>query len=510
MAAELAMVVEDSFSLWRAALAIVFFTIVSFLVDFTWKPRYGKSLPRVGYGDGVLATVRNWIGYMVHYNDWVADGYERYSKHNRAFVVPSAPSRPSEIVVPRSQAAWMLELPDRVLSTSQAHNDVLYNDYQFFGTDDQFPIRTMHKHLARNLPALIPQIQHEIHASIDAVFGSNTEEWTTLNLWDAWLAIVPRVTNTILVGAPTCRHKGFLASQVAFLDCVVRNSFILNMFPRVLHPIVGRLVVAPNWWHLWKTYHVLKPVIEQRLHDYDSDTHKNLTPDNQNLITWLIHQAHTEGLTHELTPWMISQRLLPIEFAAIHTTAITGHALLLDLLTSDPSLGYLDALRDETSQVFASENVNGSWTKAALSQLHRTDSAIRESMRLSHFATALTHRKPERYDAWRFFRVREGFEARQRDQAHGDGDKERDMEEMMRIKRLGMVTTSDAHLSFGHGRHACPGRFFVAHELKIMLAYLLQNYDIKPLSERPKPMWIGQTIVPPLQATIEVRRRKRV
>jgi hypothetical protein len=53
-----------------------------------------------------------------------------------------------------------------------------------------------------------------------------------------------------------------------------------------------------------------------------------------------------------------------------------------------------------------------------------------------------------------------------------------------------------------------PGRFFVAHELKMVLAYLLQNYDIKPLAEKPKGMWLGSNVIPPVQTKIEVRRRK--
>ena len=53
-----------------------------------------------------------------------------------------------------------------------------------------------------------------------------------------------------------------------------------------------------------------------------------------------------------------------------------------------------------------------------------------------------------------------------------------------------------------------PGRFFVAHELKMILAYLLQNYEIKPLPEKPKSMWFGGNIIPPVQVRIEVRRRK--
>lgn len=42
----------------------------------------------------------------------------------------------------------------------------------------------------------------------------------------------------------------------------------------------------------------------------------------------------------------------------------------------------------------------------------------------------------------------------------------------------------------------------------MILAYLVQNYEIKPLPERPKAFWFGANIIPPVQARIEVRRRK--
>jgi hypothetical protein len=41
----------------------------------------------------------------------------------------------------------------------------------------------------------------------------------------------------------------------------------------------------------------------------------------------------------------------------------------------------------------------------------------------------------------------------------------------------------------------------------MILAYLVQNYEFKPLRERPKPFWFGGNIIPPVQARIEVRRR---
>ncbi len=72
---------------------------------------------------------------------------------------------------------------------------------------------------------------------------------------------------------------------------------------------------------------------------------------------------------------------------------------------------------------------------------------------------------------------------------------------------LSFVSTSPTYHPFGHGRHACPGRFFAANELKLLLAYMLAKYEFEHLNERPPSKWIGTSIVPPLTATVRVRRR---
>lgn len=41
-----------------------------------------------------------------------------------------------------------------------------------------------------------------------------------------------------------------------------------------------------------------------------------------------------------------------------------------------------------------------------------------------------------------------------------------------------MSTTSKEYLAFGHGRHACPGRFFATLALKTMVAYTVMHYEI--------------------------------
>ena len=379
---------------------------------------------------------------------------------------------------------WLLEMPDRVVSTLEAHDDLLFNKYNFLGVGSGYPISVLHRHLARSLPGLIPGIQEEVHGVLDEIFGTNTEEWNEINLWEAWLGIVPRVTNRVLVGAHICRNKEFLDRTVLFADQVVMNSFILSMFPKIVHPIMGRIVTLRNWWTWWKASRIALPTIEKRLQDMmrkhaGEHGYENWAPP-EDFITWVIRQSIVEGKAAELDATMISKRVLPLEFAAIHTTVITGHSLLLDLLSSDPA--FLEEIREETSRVFREEG--GKWTKEGLSRLYKTDSAIRESQRLSNFATSLVKRKvvapqgitnqaegwhapygsllmlnlagvqhdadlysnPYEYDAFRYSRIRIEYAERPREK--------RDKEEGLRVAKLGMVTTGDAHLAFGHGRHA--------------------------------------------------------
>jgi cytochrome P450 len=65
-------------------------------------------------------------------------------------------------------------------------------------------------------------------------------------------------------------------------------------------------------------------------------------------------------------------------------------------------------------------------------------------------------------------------------------------------------------LSFGHGNHSCPGRFFAGEEMKLVLAYLIQNYDIKLANEnagRPANIVDGFRIRPDVTKLVLLRKR---
>lgn len=96
------------------------------------------------------------------------------------------------------------------------------------------------------------------------------------------------------------------------------------------------------------------------------------------------------------------------------------------------------------------------------------------------------HENPEKFDPYRFYNMRQ--EAGTKAQ---------------------LVVTTPDHLAFGHGKHACPGRFFAANEIKIVLIYLLLRYDWKIAEGRtPQIHRAGIFITTDPQLKMIVRRRQ--
>lgn len=72
------------------------------------------------------------------------------------------------------------------------------------------------------------------------------------------------------------------------------------------------------------------------------------------------------------------------------------------------------------------------------------------------------------------------------------------------------VSCTSKHYGFGHGLHACPGRFFAANELKIILAQLLLKYEWKIHDECHdlEALPVGVNYVAHPEMKLLVRRRQ--
>ena len=71
------------------------------------------------------------------------------------------------------------------------------------------------------------------------------------------------------------------------------------------------------------------------------------------------------------------------------------------------------------------------------------------------------------------------------------------------------VTVTPNFMAFGYGRHACPGRFFAANEIKLLLARLLVEYDMKMpdgKTERYANLVMGTDSLPDPTREVMLRR----
>lgn len=65
-------------------------------------------------------------------------------------------------------------------------------------------------------------------------------------------------------------------------------------------------------------------------------------------------------------------------------------------------------------------------------------------------------------------------------------------------------------MAFGYGRHACPGRFFASHEIKMIMAYLLLNYEFRfpdGHQQRPHSTAVETQLLPSEDAIVCLRKK---
>jgi cytochrome P450 len=297
----------------------------------------------------------------------------------------------------------------------------------------------------------------------------------------------------------------------------------------------------PAHFYQWRYEKLVIPEIIRRQQTYPGAL-KEQKPND--FLQWQIDRASALGIPLESDPKTISARLLATNFAAIHTSTFSITQTVFDLVASSP--GVLETLREESRSALAATGKE--WSKTTLQLLIKHDSALRESTRLGSFlSVGMVRRVVEPdgivapngtfcpYDSWigiasngvhndpglysnsdkfspfRFSDMREAeVEANLEADEHQTRPKELEREALIKKANLSFVSVSPQYHPFGHGRHACPGRFFAANELKLLLAYMIQNYDFEMLDKRPPSQWIGAVLVPPMTATIRIRKRGQV
>lgn len=270
----------------------------------------------------------------------------------------------------------------------------LQSDWNFL--DSNIIKHPIHKdvvsgNMIRNLDSFTQPIMEEIRLCFEEYWGTSTE-WHEVNVFQSMLKLFARTSNRMFVGLPLCRNEEYLDACQKYTEAIVVATISIKVMPSWLKPVFGYLAIAPEWWQYRKAAKYLLPLIESRMASvtrYSEKEPAKILPDD--FITWSIVHALEASDPKERTPELIAKRTMTTHLAAIHTTTLTTTNLLLDLLGSDPDSGYIEALTAEVEAINTSNY--GDWSKSALTAMIRTDSALRESMRLSGFVVWALVRK---------------------------------------------------------------------------------------------------------------------
>ncbi|THH19419.1 hypothetical protein EW146_g1766 [Bondarzewia mesenterica] len=390
-------------------------------------------------------------------------------------------------------------VPDDVLSFEDALFLFLQSDYTI---GPQMRLDRYHTHLIRtSLTRNIAAIFADMHEELVSAFNDKipvTDRWFKFPALETFTQIVCRMSNRVFVGAPTCRNVDYQELNMQFTVQIVKAAFLLKAFPEYLKPFAALIFSNVRSCTRQCAKHIA-PLIEER-RAKERELGKNWCNKPNDLLMWCMDEAR--GNEQEIQN--IALRILLINFAAIHTTS-TSLTFALYHLAAYPQ--FIRPLRKEVEVVLAAEG----WSKSTLTKMRKIDSFLKETIRINtpglwamqrlslkpftfsngHTIPAGTmiacpvismhhddahHPNAHEFNPWRFSDIHQG---------EGKGHKNQ------------FSSTSPEYLAFGHGKHACPGRFFAASELKAMLAHIVLTYDVRFEDGKTKPpnVYLGPHLV---------------
>ena len=456
--------------------------------------------------------------------------YNQYS--DRACTFPIAGAQVF-VHLPYNEIQWLVERPDTDVDVRAQLVDSLQLNRTIMDPKlAHYPahISVISGRLTREIGNLIPDLLDEIQHGIDKLWPTDGRDYNPICVYDSMIRIVGQATNRVFVGLPLCRDPALLDAAMAFSLDVPIASTLLNFIWPSLGPFIAPIITLPNRIHTNRFFKIVRPEVRRRLKDYDNRRTKpssNAAEKEPNdFLQWSIDQAKSLTDPYYGKVDTLAGRILLNNFTSIHASSFAITHAILDLASAKQE--YIVELRDEITSVLAKNGRH--WNKGALAAMPKLDSVMRESTRLNSLIVTAVNRKvvnpkgittpsgthlpkgtfvcgpsfpvfhdpvlypePHTFKPFRFVGNPTALGK------EGEFDVQR--------ARQTLTTTSPEYPAFGHGRHACAGRFFAATTLKLILAVILLEYDFEIQQKRPENVWFGSNRIPPMKATIRVKRR---
>ncbi|TQN68884.1 Cytochrome P450 monooxygenase eqxH, partial [Colletotrichum shisoi] len=334
------------------------------------------------------------------------------------------------------------------------------------------------KRITKLLNQITEPLSAEAKFAVDHIFGS-PNEWREFNIKNDILDLISRLSSRVFLGAEVCRDEDWLAITKSYTVNAFLSAQILRPYPSWFRPVAHWFLPQCKTLRrqVSESKKIIEPVLERRREvRRRAREGGEPAPTFNDGIDWF--EEESQGREYDVVGAQLGLSLV-----AIHTSTDLLVETMLRI-AEHPEL--FDALRQEIVEVLS---VDG-WKKTALFNMKLMDSVLKESQRLKPITSAIMDRV-----ATRPVTLPNGLQLQKGERCVGDIGKMHDPAvypdpetfDGRRFARMRgdpvldgqahLVSTSPAQLGFGHGKHACPGRFFASNELKIALAHLLMKFD---------------------------------
>ncbi|KAI1121477.1 P450 monooxygenase [Nemania abortiva] len=475
---------------------------------FYWKPSNpGVKAPFLGYRSSWEPPLWAHIRYAFSAATLIADGYKKYK--NSMFHISRYDG--DMLVLSREYIDDLQKRPTHELSAIDGliqNFGGRYSGLTLLGEHD-VGIRALQVKITPNLAKLCGKMKEELDYCL-SVDMPPCEEWTSVPIQPLFLRAVERMTHRIFVGASLCRDPKWLDAAFDHADNVTITQVAMRSVPKFCWPLLNLCLPFARKYKACVRAGA-KILIPEILRRRELKSNGDGCEEFDDLLQSMIEMTNPEDDGGK--PDLLARLMLCMTAIAGHSTAASGMHALFDIV-SRPE--YIEVLREEALKVLRENEMI--YTKRGLGSLGKLDSFLRESLGFLRVVKAPagirlqdgTHvpygtricmaphsisRDPEIFPNADSFN---GLRYYNKRQVSGESNKHQ------------YATADKAHLHFGYGTWACPGRFMASDILKMILTVLLLRYDMKFADNmgKPKHKFIHEFPFLNPQSSLMIKRRK--
>lgn len=218
-------------------------------------------------GGGIISWALAIAKSVTSMQETMREGYEKFSKSNKPFALPTMWMGGALVVLPPS----MLHLLNKPRDELSSFDALLENaQFQYLMTDKDVWGNTIHFDIVRknltqkDMVPLAGIMAEEWDAAFRTCWG-DSKGGMVVNAWDSMVRIIARVALRIMVGLPGCRDENYLEQSRLYANAVLVDACFINCLPPAVRPVAGRLVALRARYHQRKLLKILVPMVEERM-----------------------------------------------------------------------------------------------------------------------------------------------------------------------------------------------------------------------------------------------------